>query len=607
MQNLFGLFILVQTICFHLANKEKISVAVYLFDQQRFEETGFDNIVTAAVEVLNREDAGLTSETLKQNTIGGHQIRIYSACYIHPPKWSGFLKPILTNKSRLASCENTTNSFVCFIGFGKHIFVITSGPITYKITRFTTHNFGLEILVRLFTRDSKVIKGIHDRGLTGSILGQAKFYRGDQKFADEDQFGKIFTEVRAELDEKKLTKTFGFPQKELRKKVSGCLAKSSFQISKSVDFETLLHLVEKFTAILKQKEKFSLNKVTQLNKRHVPNRKLIDELDEWLRDYIFNTCKKHQEPDIDFCHKNFEPYLTASGYLIVLGDKDFIKFDDPFTLTDLIRELKKKKCYEDNDVTEFKHSVLLRNVESIDEEGVSRTHGTVMEHINTEITYKDRTYFRVNCEWYLIQPSFIKELNTECEELLNDVWDDVLIKETFNVKTERKFNLKFIGKEGFLVFDTITPNNIEGCDILHYDNDNVHLIHVKQGFDNSIRDLTSQIVISAKRMREDIRTGYEFIVSMELQTKRGKTSANPDLIAMANQAFPPGGLSTIFKGKRPGQIIFCLAFVDKVESPRLLKTDLRKFQSNIAKFSLLELHRNIISMGFRFKVIQLLK
>lgn len=62
-----------------------------------------------------------------------------------------------------------------------------------------------------------------------------------------------------------------------------------------------------------------------------------------------------------------------------------------------------------------------------------------------------------------------------------------------------------------LVFDTVTPENIEACDILKWDDEFVYVIHVKKGFDTSMRDLAAQVSITAKRIRNDRKTDYDYL------------------------------------------------------------------------------------------------
>jgi uncharacterized protein (TIGR04141 family) len=595
-----------------LAEKEKIPVSIYQLNLSAFDNQDFPEIVADMIRKAAKEGYVFKEEKLRQARHGNYQIRIYSSFNRSPPKWKNFLAPMLHAGSRLHKSRNHVYSFICFVGYGDHIFAVTGGGGKFAIERYVLDDFGLAILVRLFDKESKVIKSIQDRGLTGVILGQSRFYRGDQRFSDEDQFGKIYKLVKAELNKTILTKIFGFPESQLKRDVSGCLAKSSFQINKALSFDMMLGLIQRLTEILKQEAKFALNKVEQISRRSRQNAALLENLQEKLISDLYTSCKNGEDPDVDFCHKNFEEYLTASYFTIPLDKEEPIEFDDPPGLPDIIRELRKRKAYFDEDVHFFYRSLLDRQLctYTLDSDGQPSLSDDVLKHIHGEIVHEKNHYFRVDGEWYRILPEFIKSLDRECSGLLKDAWDDRLIAEIFDIKKrEIRFNMQFVGKPGWLVFDTITPENIECCDILQHDETIVNLVHVKKGFDNSIRDLASQVIISAKRIRDDIRSGYNYITALEDQTKKGLKSPNADLKKMGGQKFPAGGLKQVFQDKngRHKKIAFCLAFVDTALEKRSLKDDIRTFHSNIAKYSLIELRSDINSMGFEFKVIQLNK
>lgn len=553
-----------------MKEKNKIPVSIHLLNTNLFEATSFNDIIGELIERVNREDEFLTEAKLSRDDFGDYLIRLFYSHVIYPPKWRGFFDSILTKNSTLKKAENVTYSFVCFVGFGENIFAITGGFGAQKVSHMMFPDFGLDILVRLFDKNSKVVKNIQDRGLTGNILGQTKFYRGDQRFSEENQFGKIFKQVQAELNKELLKETFGFTEAQLQRSKSACMAKDSFQISKSVDFDTMLTLVSKLAAIMNKKPKFSLNKVEHLSKRKMQNHQLIEKLDHWAINVLYNDCIKGEDPDVDFCHSNFDTFLSADIIQIQIEKGKPIEVPRHSSFGDIIRLLKKNGDCIDEDETLFKASVLDRTIISYNNNGEKLTSGSIFEHVHGEFTYDNKSYFLIDKEWYTIRPSFIKDLNEECSEILKYTWDNSILTESFDIKgRESTYNQKYLNKPNYYVFDTITPNNIEACDIMKYDETSIQLIHVKKGFDNSIRDLTSQITISARLIQQDLRTGFEYIERVQKLTQKSKVGE------LSKQIFPKNGLPSLFKEKSPQQITFCLAFVDKstrVQNPVKLTT-----------------------------------
>lgn len=243
-----------------MVDNDKIPASVFQIDLTRFDaDDDYDSVVDTIIKRAIARGASFEEERLVRKKFDEFTVRVFSSVKKYPPKWAKFLQPILHEHSRIRNCKNQNYSYIGFIGYTNQVFAIAGGLGCFSLEEFISHNFGLEVLVRLFEKDSKVIKSIQERGVTGIVLGQTKFYRGDQRFSDENQFGKIFKQIKAELNQKILTKTFGFANAALKRKVSGCMAKSSFQINKAIGFDTLLPLIKRFTEILKQPENFTLN------------------------------------------------------------------------------------------------------------------------------------------------------------------------------------------------------------------------------------------------------------------------------------------------------------------------------------------------------------
>lgn len=330
-------------------------------------------------------------------------------------------------------------------------------------------------------------------------------------------------------------------------------------------------------------------------------------MEETLLNTLYNRYLNSEEPDFDFTHKDIDKYLQAACYTISIG-KDIIEFDAPPTLLEVQRKVAAKGRLLTKDVYEFKHSLLYLKVESTDEDRNVLTRGSVLSHLHGEVFYEGHSYFIIDGEWYRVSHKFVNELNNDLQELLDQCWDETIITVPFDTKMdEGNYNASFVGQLGILVLDTITPENIELCDLLKYDAESLYLLHVKKGFNNMIRNLASQVLIAAKRVQNDIKSGLTYIKQVENVAKKGKNSNSELMKKLAAQAFPPDGLLRLFEQKRDKDICFCLAFVDTADKPRSLKDSITSFRSNIAKYALLELIKEIKAMGFDFRVIQLSK
>lgn len=55
------------------------------------------------------------------------------------------------------------------------------------------------------------------------------------------------------------------------------------------------------------------------------------------------------------------------------------------------------------------------------------------------------------------------------------------------------------------LLDTITIDSIELADIIHIQKDIIYLCHIKYGFSTEMRELYSQIISSARRLKNDLK------------------------------------------------------------------------------------------------------
>jgi uncharacterized protein (TIGR04141 family) len=590
------------------SEKESMPVTLYQVDTSLFLDDDFNYITRQIINRVGLSGFNFQPDKLARRAIDDFSFKVYYQVKTKPPQWRGFLKGILADDALLATARNRTHSFLLFIRYKEYVFAVCGGAGAAAIRQFVVHDFGMQLLVRLFEKHDRVVKATQERGVSGIVLGQQRYYRGDQRFSDENEFGKVYKKFQAQVKKRQLTEIFGFHPDEVKAKGSACTAKDSFQLGKSVASEVLLDNIKTYVDLISTKEgNFTLNKVIPVNKKTPTGQKLIQELRDELVKKLYSDCINNTSSDLDFCHPDFEAYRNAERFTIMLDRETIIEMEDEeLSLDIVIQEVKDLGHLVIDDPTTFRISVLENEIKSFDGEGGLLTTGTVLQHLHGEITYLGNTYFLIDGQWYRIDPEFIKDLNEGCLDVLQQAWQESLFDASFNLnKDESVFNQQFIGRPGLYVFDTITPDNIEACDILKSDDHNTWFIHVKKGFDNSIRDLASQIMIAAKTIQADKKSGYHYLDKLQSQTEDGIFSDSPAKRSLAKQTFPSGGIKTLLNNRKDIQIVFCLAFVDKADGPRSLKDNIDDFRSNIAKYSLIELYKQIRGMGFDLKIVQL--
>jgi len=583
---------------------EKILFSYYKIDENFIADRKFAVVIDDIIRITNaREGAKYTEQQTIKEDYGSVKLRVFFSLRTAPARWRYIFRKIVKKGEPITICESVIPSYIMFAEVKKSIFAVTGGLGSFAIQGFVSQHFGIDILSRLIKADSPVIKSFQNRGVTGVLLAQSKHFRKDRRLMDENSFGQIYKELKVDLDRQILTEIFSFKPSELKRKMAGCLAKTSFQISKPLDETGFVTVAKRLNSLLDRPPNFSINNMELISGKK--SLMLIRKLQQAFITTIYEGYVNGEVLDIDFCHPEVDKYRSAAYYC--LPQTDLPAREDAFELNELLRELQAAGKLDVKDEQGFKRLLQHTEIQTQDEAGLLLTSGSIYEHLNGEVTVDQQTYFFIDGSWYRIKPSFVVELNRELKQLLEQHWDDTLITVPFDAgRGEGAFNISFAGKPGFVVLDKIVPENIEACDLLHHSDKGLHLIHVKQGFDGRVRDLAAQVLLAAKRVEQDVKTGgYRYIQALEDRLKAGAGSDSAERRKLAAQTLPEGGLQKPFAETRPKDICFSFAFTHTVGKGRSLKNNITAYRSNIAKYSLLLLIREVIAMGFDFKVIQL--
>ncbi|MDP4247372.1 MAG: hypothetical protein Q8932_16150, partial [Bacteroidota bacterium] len=272
--------------------RDKLPVSISLLESTLFEEEDFNHIVDSITG-----DSIFEEQRLRPLHTRGRQVRLFYARQAKPARWVAFFRPALAPDQPMLKAQNRVASFVCFVGAGRRSFVLTGGLGKFLVQDYLDPNFGMDILVRLIKKDAPSVRSLQDRGVTGTVLGENRFFRGRQRLTDEDQFGKIYKEINAVLNNQTLLKELGFSSLEVKRKTAGCWAKSSFLLSKSIGFEKMLNLVDQLNRILAKPPNFSLNSVILIRNRGERNRQLLENLSTQLKLVLYEDCLNERVPD----------------------------------------------------------------------------------------------------------------------------------------------------------------------------------------------------------------------------------------------------------------------------------------------------------------------
>jgi uncharacterized protein (TIGR04141 family) len=586
---------------------EKIQIGIYKIDTE--------NVFFNEVKILNgvvflAERGGFIAQKTIQNKKAGFDLLLFYKDRSSNPKWKVFLEDIVRDDQDILRTDvSRTESFILFLvkEDGGAAYAVSGGQGFFAIQEYIDENFGIDIIARLIHKEDRILKAVKERNYVGSLIGTNKFFRKTYNLFENESFGKIYEELNATLSPEILQEKFGFSVEDV-KKGAICIAKSSFRIRKGIDFDQLFDIVKGCEDVYENMNPISINDVEIVDKKK--EKTLVNDLTAELRHLLWlNYIKKENYYFFDLCHKEFEKYLTASRYVIRKGssgktylkDMEFSTLDNVEILFDKLRGANASLEKEDEFVTLLDKLVIY----SYDDDENPLTKGSFISHIFADVEYHDKRYFYLDQEWYWIKDEFTRNLDASCRNYIDKNYNTGL-DESWNYpkESEDDYNGKYVNKENTLVLHKVTPENIEACDVLKWDEQNLYLYHVKAGFGNTMRDLCDQVLISAKRILQDKNSTKEYLKKIydELRNKKG---CDPYFQAIGKQT--ENYTKKVFVDLFKKNLVFVLAVMDTSSSKKRDIRNVEKFGSNIAKFSLQELAREMRGMDVDLKIAQIWK
>lgn len=518
--------------------------------------------------------------------------------------WADFLPYQLKENSNFTQSKL---SLLLFIEILNELFVVVGGNAFWIVTPYIDHVFGLTFYDRLITLDKDEAISTKSRGLTGKRAGVSEQFRDEHRMIDFLQFGKIPKELHIKLSHEISSLYFSnlLSAGERLKIVAG----KGFKINKEVDFDDLDLTINAFKDILSVVPKEEISSYI-----NIQNISEISNLNSELTNLIYNNIEQVvnqsksslDDFEFDFCNpNNIEAFYNADSYRLYEYKENGNKKDGLFDTVD-----DKSKIYP---------TVIKRAIELYPNDKASlvsylygvqvscylgsrmKANAGFMYHFNTEISSNGRSYFLIDSKWYKLKDTFLLTLekqsililkNTQLSSgIINKQWDyNKLTKSYIN---EGKYN-NLYNQDGYIVIDTIISDGIELCDILYISNDEIYLIHVKHGFTAKVRELTNQILISARRLNEaitsDNRLFFDNIYDKLIQKKRKTNGLDKD------------GFYNLFKTKTP---VYVLATASHLTEDFSIIDNITKYDSNIARFSLTTCAAEMRTNYYDFKTVQI--
>jgi hypothetical protein len=343
-------------------------------------------------------------------------------------------------------------------------------------------------------------------------------FRNDYLIANFIRFGKLPKELNVKLANETTDLHFSW----LRSKPSDRIAitaSKGFRFAKQVEFKQFHKIIKEMDVIAELSPSHYLSSYRQVRDDIFISENYYPMLIQKIYDYIPYLTGHSKDPrdrfEFDFCNpNNIEKFYEAEEYHLKERSQEggLITFAKIVEKDDIFKTVINRALATMEKIDLFNLRIYLQGVRvSCVKGGKSRATSLFLLHISTEFLIKGEAVFYIDGKWYQLKESFLNELRRDAQHIFKQYKATAsILKFGWNkavTRTEKEYNLLYESNSGYIVLDTTIVDGVELCDILHYTDDGIYLVHVKYGFGSQIRELTNQVLISARRLREALGVG----------------------------------------------------------------------------------------------------
>lgn len=300
---------------------------------------------------------------------------------------------------------------------------------------------------------------------------------------------------------------------------------------------------------------------------------------------LYNNSKLASDRfDFDFCNPNsIDRYYEADTYLLKErtedgGYKTFATLDDREAV---FKSVMDRAIEMVGQTSEYKFSEYLWGVHIAALKGDKTTTSSgFLFHFSAEFNTAQGPVFLIDTKWFYLKEQFITDMTTNALHILKTYrakpnilkysWDKSMVLK------ENDYNRLYEGEPHYIVCDTLIVDGVELCDVLYYDRKNIYLAHVKAGFNSKVRELTNQILISARRLKEALNSRNSMFLN-RFYEKLNNAGQNKAQLSLSE-----------FKALFKKDITYILAVGSTLTQDLLIEEHIEKYDSNIARFSLIQ-------------------
>jgi uncharacterized protein (TIGR04141 family) len=591
----------------------------------RLRANGEYEIKIFQIDTTHRDIKGLTNHQIVNTLVKNHKTRIdetesinvellpkvidgvhyYTYVYNEKEKkahWDSFLPTTLSENLDFTVLKI---SFVLFACIDNKIFAVIGGGGTMVIKAFQNHRFGLEFYEYLTTLDEEIVS-LTTRGISGTLTQSNRIFKEGQRLSDVLNFVNIPTSINLILKDAIRDTYFDFidfGDKNVQLEIA-----SYFHIKHRISFGELHLLFKRINEIIDTQTRRPLTSFVEIKERGLTDNEFVKILMIELRDDMLNRFSqtRGQNPkkaDIDFVHPSkIKQFYECDRFEIKMKGqrKDFLEVKD------------RNKIYEDG--LKYIFNQLDLNASQLDfnklmwglkVEGFKGNQkkkyvwANFWHYVTCELQYENKPIFHIDSKWYFVKDDFTDSMNQLCSQMINRHHSQRnILFNSWISSSEDAYNSLYRNEPNYWVFDKALGQNIELCDIMYESDDTIYLIHIKTGFDAKIRDLCNQIVISANRFMISRNSGDNAFVNDVIDSYNRRAD---------NVGYEIGDKDSFIQKFATGgkEIVFVMAFKSDTQRVPVIRNNVEKLESNIAKFSLIQCIREMSTFNYPIEIIEI--
>lgn len=473
-------------------NKYKLS-----FLAQKIADSIIDNSKNKREEYYKQQK--VNEDCLK---LGYKIIFLFCEFSTQKPQLSKFCSSFIQASEQVVKYKTTYPSSIMFIWNDKSLFAVTTGSGYNEIESIYEPNFGLAF-ASCFKKNFR-ISSYKSTNLASNIRVQDITYRSLIDFINLNNLNVFFREIDGHFDDEELIKNFFGEEISFKHHIVKIFAKNNIKFNIALDYDRLISLINKVDQLDIEKYSDAFNLFKPLTKKQ--NEKEIEQLNERLISEIFSNYSNGKPIEFDIFDKDFENFRNANSYEIIYKDKIIYQIEDINDLEFIYKAYSDfcKLNKMDENIDSLKEFIFEAKIFSKGENYILIKR-SIINHLSGEIVYSDKNYYVFFGQYYLQEKSY-SELLTDSLSLklgddrftqdININWKEGQNENYFNEKVSN--DLKFVHLHKKII------QNIEFADLIKYNEEKNELIivHVKDGFDNNMRQLERQIELSIKMIKD---------------------------------------------------------------------------------------------------------